>query len=104
MKVKTKAIIKLISRYISILMHKIIFGQKNTKLKKINRTNVMKVHILYAMLGQNRAHHITIAIQGLDTQKKKTYERALRAIKCNLDKCSVSLTLIAIPKPNLRSS
>ena len=27
-------------------MHKIIFGQKNTKLTKINRTNVMKVHIL----------------------------------------------------------
>ena len=33
-------------RDISILMHKIIFGQKNTKLTKINRTNVMKVHIL----------------------------------------------------------
>ena len=27
-------------------MHKIIFGQKNTKLTKINRTNVMKVHVL----------------------------------------------------------
>ena len=35
---------------------------------------------------------------------KITYERALKAVKCNLDKCSVSVTLIAIPKPHLRSS
>ena len=35
---------------------------------------------------------------------KITYERALRAVKCNLDKCSVSETLIALPKPHLRSS
>ena len=35
---------------------------------------------------------------------KITYERALRAVKSNLDKSSVSVTLIAIPKPNLRSS
>ena len=32
------------------------------------------------------------------------YERALRAVKSNLDKCSVSVTLIAIPKSHLRSS
>ena len=35
---------------------------------------------------------------------KITYERALRAVKSNSGKCSVSVTLIAIPKPHLRSS
>ena len=31
---------------------------------------------------------------------KITYERALRAVKFNLDKCSVSETLIALQKPS----
>ena len=35
---------------------------------------------------------------------KITYERALWAVKSNSGKCSVSETLIAIPKPHLRSS